>query len=172
MKRSRLLVGTIAASALLSAVAVHSDGPITIPSAADHDRTVRNDLLDDLDDENSMPLSGSNYDLSWHKIAAGGETFSTGGGYELGATIGQHDAGAMSSGSYELAGGFWSAGSVIDQCPILADLNCDGVVDGSDLLILLSAWGECSDPGNCPADLNNDGFVDGSDLLIMLSSWG
>jgi hypothetical protein len=50
-----------------------------------------------------------------------------------------------------------------------ADLNCDGVVDGADLLILLSSWGKCNE---CPADLNNDGVVDGADLLILLSNWG
>jgi glucose/arabinose dehydrogenase len=52
------------------------------------------------------------------------------------------------------------------------DLNCDGVVDGADLLILLSAWGKCADPDNCPADLNDDGTVDGADLLILLAAWG
>jgi hypothetical protein len=53
-----------------------------------------------------------------------------------------------------------------------ADLNCDGVVDGADLLILLSSWGECANPSVCPADLNDDGTVDGADLLILLSNWG
>jgi Tol biopolymer transport system component len=52
------------------------------------------------------------------------------------------------------------------------DLNGDGVVDGADLLILLSAWGKCNEPDSCPADLNNDGTVDGADLLILLSNWG
>jgi hypothetical protein len=55
---------------------------------------------------------------------------------------------------------------------IPGDLNGDGVVDGSDLLILLSEWGKCKDPDDCPADLNGDGTVDGSDLLILLSNWG
>jgi len=53
-----------------------------------------------------------------------------------------------------------------------ADLNCDGTVDGADLLILLSAWGPCPDPDDCPADLNGDGAVDGGDLLLLLSEWG
>ncbi len=53
-------------------------------------------------------------------------------------------------------------------CP--ADLNGDGVVDVSDLLMLLSDWGSC--PGDCPADLNGDGVVDVSDLLMLLSDWG
>lgn len=52
-----------------------------------------------------------------------------------------------------------------------ADLNCDGTVDVSDLLVLLSQWGECP-TSDCPADLNGDGTVDVSDLLILLSNWG
>lgn len=50
-----------------------------------------------------------------------------------------------------------------------ADLNCDGVVNGADLGLLLSAWGDC---GNCDADLNNDGTVNGADLGLLLSAWG
>jgi hypothetical protein len=52
------------------------------------------------------------------------------------------------------------------------DLNCDGVVDGTDLTILLSEWGKCADSDDCPADLNDDGIVDGGDLLILLSNSG
>jgi len=54
------------------------------------------------------------------------------------------------------------------ECP--GDINGDGVVDVSDLLSLLSQWGDC--PVDCPADLNGDGVVDVSDLLIQLSNWG
>jgi hypothetical protein len=57
------------------------------------------------------------------------------------------------------------------HCP--ADLTGDGVVDGADLLVLLSDWGACPDsPSSCPADLNGDGVVDGSDLLALLAAWG
>ncbi len=55
---------------------------------------------------------------------------------------------------------------------IVGDLNNDGVVDVSDLLILLSAWGVCPDGSPCPADLNGNGVVDVSDLLILLANWG
>lgn len=51
----------------------------------------------------------------------------------------------------------------------LADITCSGVIDVSDLLQLLAAWGPC--PG-CPADLNGDDVVDVSDLLQLLSAWG
>jgi len=52
------------------------------------------------------------------------------------------------------------------------DLNCDGVVDGADLLALLSQWGDCADPDDCPADLTQDGTINGADLLELLSNWG
>ncbi len=53
---------------------------------------------------------------------------------------------------------------------VFGDLNGDGIVDTSDLLILLGQWGPC--PANeCPADLNGDGVVDVSDLLLLLSNW-
>lgn len=57
-----------------------------------------------------------------------------------------------------------------DPPSTLGDLNGDGYVNVSDLLILLGAWGECGK--TCPADLNDDGWVDVSDLLIMFANWG
>lgn len=42
----------------------------------------------------------------------GGATFSTSGGYELGGTVGQPDAGGLSGGTYTLGGGFWGGGAV------------------------------------------------------------
>jgi hypothetical protein len=127
----------------------------------------------DLWDEGGDALpAGPGYDLSWHTIDGGGGT-STGGGYSLHGTIGQPDAGVMSGGDYELAGGFWAGGATGEpDCPIPADLNCDGVVNVSDLLILFDNWGTCSDCGNCPADLNGDCVVNVSDLLILFDSWG
>ena len=50
-----------------------------------------------------------------------------------------------------------------------ADLNGDGVVNGTDLGLLLGSWGAC--PG-CPADLNGDGVVNGTDLGLLLGAWG
>ena len=47
-----------------------------------------------------------------------------------------------------------------------ADLNGDGVIDGTDQAILLGSWGPCS---GCPGDLNGDGMVDGVDLAIWMS---
>lgn len=50
--------------------------------------------------------------------------------------------------------------------PIIGDINGDGVVNGFDLGLLLSGWGQ---PG--PTDLNNDGTTNGFDLGVLLTNW-
>jgi hypothetical protein len=51
--------------------------------------------------------SGGGYDLTWSTIDGGGGN-SAGGGYQLGGTFGQPDAGVtLSNGAYSLSGGFW-----------------------------------------------------------------
>jgi len=47
------------------------------------------------------------FDLSWHTVDGGGVTVSKGGDFEIGATVGQVDAGALTGGDFTLAGGFW-----------------------------------------------------------------
>ncbi|GIW10080.1 MAG: hypothetical protein KatS3mg061_1137 [Dehalococcoidia bacterium] len=46
-------------------------------------------------------------ELKWWTVDGGGSAVLTGGGYELGSTLGQADAGVLSGGSFELRGGFW-----------------------------------------------------------------
>ena len=60
----------------------------------------------------SFALATNGYDLSWWTVDGGGGTFSTGGGYTLGGTIGQPDAGLLIGGDYTLGGGFWGGGEV------------------------------------------------------------
>ena len=55
-------------------------------------------------------------------------------------------------------------------CDCTGDLTADGIVNGADLGVMLSAWGGCT--GGCAADLNRDGVVNGADLGVMLSTWG
>jgi hypothetical protein len=50
---------------------------------------------------------GGGYDLTWSTVDGGGETFSVGGDYSLGGTVGQPDAGILEGGDYSLVGGFW-----------------------------------------------------------------
>lgn len=57
---------------------------------------------------NVIAQSGGVYDLTWNTYDGGGATFSSGGVYSLGGTIGQADANTLNVGSYTLAGGFWN----------------------------------------------------------------
>lgn len=60
--------------------------------------------------------------------------------------------------------------------PRAADINGDGVVDVSDLLMVINAWGGCENPpAECPADIappSGDSMVDVNDLLAVISDWG
>ena len=47
------------------------------------------------------------YAISWWTVDGGGGTFSTGGDYSLGGTVGQTDGGVLEGGEYRLDGGFW-----------------------------------------------------------------
>ena len=50
----------------------------------------------------------------------------------------------------------------------LGDLDLDGLVDGTDLTVLLGSWNEQDEV----LDLDDDGIIDGKDLAILLSRWG
>jgi len=50
----------------------------------------------------------NSYSIDWWTIDSGGRTFSSGGAYSLGGTIGQPDAGVLAAGNYTLSGGFWN----------------------------------------------------------------
>jgi len=64
---------------------------------------------------------------------------------------------------------FLFAIEVDDEAPPVGDVDGNGAVDFSDLLIVLSNWGPCGDP--CPADVDGDGNVGFEDLLAVLSGW-
>ena len=58
-----------------------------------------------------------------------------------------------------------------DDCEdpaIPGDVNGDGMVNVTDLLAIMDAWGSCD---GCPADLNDDGLVNVTDLLIVIGNW-
>ena len=59
---------------------------------------------------------------------------------------------------------------LVDSNP--ADLDGDGFVSTSDLLILLSSWGPCANCKDCPADYDGNCSVGTSDLIFLLSNWG
>ena len=59
----------------------------------------------------ALTLAQSGYSLRWWTVDGGGQTWSSGGGYRLGGTVGQPDAGVLSGGGYMLGGGFWRGGA-------------------------------------------------------------
>jgi len=66
-----------------------------------------------------LAQTDGDYDLNWWTVDGGGATFSTGGDYSIGGTIGQHDANVLEGGSYTLAGGFWAGGvSILPEYPL------------------------------------------------------
>jgi hypothetical protein len=89
----------------------------------------------------SNVLAASGYHLSWWTVDSGGATFSTGGGYSLGGTIGQADAGTLSGGGYILAGGFWETVQQLGGKMFLP------VVQRPVLVVI---------PPQCPDEPNND----------------
>lgn len=63
---------------------------------------------------------------------------------------------------------------VVVPPPCVGDVNHDGVVDLTDLSMVLSAYGRVfPDPGYNPnCDLNGDGVIDLTDLSIVLGNYG
>lgn len=80
---------------------------------------------------------------------ASGQTLVVGGGFT-----------STSSGDGGLAR--WNV------CAQSADQDGNGIVNGTDLGLLLGSWGPCA---GCIADLNSDGQVNGTDLGILLGAW-
>ena len=59
-----------------------------------------------------------------------------------------------------------TAGAYVPSSPAVpGDLDGDGVVNSSDLGVLLSAWGSAA------GDLNGDGMTDSADLGVLLANW-
>ena len=58
-----------------------------------------------------------------------------------------------------------------DDCltPCDGDIDGSGIVDVTDLLSVISAWGPCEE---CDADVDASGAVDVTDLLTIISAWG
>jgi hypothetical protein len=111
-------------------------------------------------------LSAQPYSISWFTIDSGGG-YSTGSNFELDGTIGQHDAGFMSGGSYELSGGFWAAAQ---ESILLGDVNLDSVVNLLDVDPFIDRIS--TGTYQVEADINEDGVVNLLDVdpfILLLS---
>ena len=49
------------------------------------------------------------------------------------------------------------------------DINCDGAVDVTDLLLVIGAWGDCD---GCSEDIDGDHQVAVTELLQVIADWG
>jgi len=110
--------------------------------------------------------------------------FSAGNGYELGGTIGQADAGALTGpNGYSLTGGFWAAG-VACVCQLFGDVvdvnsmaTPDCQVDVSDILCVLDDFADtlaCAGNGDIVAAGGGcvpDGIIDVDDILAVLGAF-
>lgn len=70
-----------------------------------------------------------------------------------------------------------NADGVPDECQSAcpADIVQTGTVNSDDLIAVISSWGTCPSPANCPADVvppARDGLVNTDDLLLVITSWG
>ncbi len=64
-------------------------------------------------------------------------------------------------------------GSCIWATPCTADIDNNGIVNMSDVLIMLGEYSSmCPEPGDCLSDIDGSGYVSMSDLLVVLSEYG
>ena len=108
------------------------------------------------------------FEMTRSTIDGGGVMRSTAEGYELSATIGQPDAGTMTGGDFELAGGFW-----FGLAP--ADCNEDGLVSLFDhetfTSCLLGPSGGIG-AGPCPCfDVDRDGDITLNDYAQLQAAF-
>lgn len=85
-------------------------------------------------------LYAQDFSLDWFSTAAGGGE-SSGGDFELSATLGEPDAGDLAGGDFAITGGFWSIVTVVDT-PVAISLNVS-LADGS----VIISWLESESAG-------------------------
>jgi hypothetical protein len=99
-------------------------------------------------------------EIPWSTIDGGGTMNTSGGTFTLSGSIAQADAttftGALSGGSFAIAGGFWTVAA--PTCA--ADFNGDGFLDFTDFDDFVTAF----EGGLASADFNADGFLDFTDF--------
>ena len=160
-----------------------SDGTFAEQVSYDVGLLPRSVVLSDFDSDGDLDLAATPDDLVSLRFNKGDGTFDSpiisfsAGEHVWGAAHGDFDGNGAPDlvvtnaviPTTELS----SVSVLLNQCVSLpADLDDDGSVGFTDLLILLASWGDCPDPpAECPADLDGSGGVGFGDLLILLASW-
>ncbi|HNO77194.1 MAG TPA: hypothetical protein PKN33_03960 [Phycisphaerae bacterium] len=112
-------------------------------------------------------VSAGELDLRWRTVDSGGG-YSAGGEFEIEGTAGQPDAGAMTGGSFALAGGFWSAAT--QNVAIPGDCDGDGEVDlddHADVIACLSGPSAGVNAGCACFDFDLEGDTDLRDFANL-----
>lgn len=118
----------------------------------------------------SAALVSGQVTISRFTIDCGGSTVALQGqpGVRVTGVMGQPDAGAPLTG----AGGITlRTGFLVPTPSCVGDLNSDGVINTTDLTILLGRFGQ-SGQGITNGDLNGDGTCNTADLTILLGAFG
>lgn len=126
-------------------------------------------FLERAEDEAPIPIPGAVWSVS-----------GLGGGFGAGeASIPSEFHGRTALLRIELDGGPDGINStvelddfVLEITGMIGDLDGSGTIDGTDLSMLLGAWGDCPSKAPCPADFDGSGSIDGTDLSVLLGSWG
>ena len=112
--------------------------------------------------------SSTNYSIDTDVLSGGGRECSS-TSYFLMSTLGQPTAiGPSSSTNYLNYAGFWyTLPQPQEGCYYLGDLNCDDVIDISDVILELRLALQLDPPKPC-SDINADTMVDISDVILTL----
>lgn len=120
-------------------------------------------------EEKTFAQNSDDYQIPSSSLSGGGG-ISSGGEFSVIGTIGQPASGPIQGGEFEFQSGYLAS-----ECFSCAqgDFDCDSFINGADLTVLLSNWGECPKAeSSCLGEINSDGTVDGEDLAILLANWG
>lgn len=112
--------------------------------------------------------SSANYSMDTDVLSGGGGECNS-AGYFLWHTTGQSTAiGMSSSANYMNYAGFWyMLMQPQEGCYYLGDMNCDDIIDISDVILVLRLALQLDPPKPC-SDINADAMVDISDVILTL----
>lgn len=116
----------------------------------------------------SAEQSSTNYSIDTDVLSGGGSECSS-TSYFLMSTLGQSTAiGKSTSTNYMNYAGFWyTLPQTQEGCYWLGDINCDDLIDISDVILVLRLALQLDPPAAC-SDINSDGGVDISDVILTL----
>jgi hypothetical protein len=106
--------------------------------------------------------SSANYDLSWNVMGGGGGPMAS-ATYKMDGTVGQI-AGLSEGASSTLYAGYWQSMEAVCQ---RGDLNCDGSIDWSDVVLCAYMSWDLVTPNVAAADFDHSGSVDWNDVVKL-----